>query len=362
MADSGLNGERGWTRLRDAEPLTPAQEWHNSCVHSDTALHGLESLGTVPRLSPSARRRFWSRSLEYLYSVYLPSPFEAAFQSFMDSLVAECAGRRHGDPSIGFVYGPNGTGKSTLAQRWAADLYRTLIPVQGLQSHVRVLANANSDDHYCPIISIPTRAECRPMAFDVDVLTFVGLDTVSVTPAQRPAFVDRVLRQVGCTLLIVEDVHRMKSTPSVGAANADRLRTLSAGLARHGGTLLLVSNESPRWVLDRDRTLASRLMPFEVPALPGSTQDDQAAVQRFLRHAQEELSVWFPGAGDHVVGAAHAYYRASKGILRELIRAVWFTAVEAAKRGGREVDAGDLRNFQPSVATEDARFAAGDRT
>lgn len=322
-------------RNRAAGGTNPALRLHDRWVtHQPAELTPLETMTQRRRLSEKARRTYWSARLREAHSLYFPSPFEEPVRKLVKRVYGEAQARNDGDPSIAFVHGPNGSGKTTAVTRILRESYREAMPDACARKGIRpTMVDPLTMNQYCPVLPITMGNSERREGFDARILDHLGIRQAHLIREQALQ-VEQALVGCGVQILSVDETDKIKGTDIATTELAYRWRALASLLAREtGGMLVLTANEDPRWLRDIDQTLISRLLTVEVPYMTAESTKERRVLQDFLDKAEEQFAPWFP---DHQLGLrplAGAFFHISGGQMRTLTRSICHVAVEAARRG-----------------------------
>jgi hypothetical protein len=222
---------------------------------------------------------------------------------------------------------------------------------------VRVGEERGAADRFCPVIEITVPQGCVPSSLDAAVLDWANVP-VNPRPREASRQADRFLMLSECQTLFFDDAHVMKGTPVIGADNLNRLKNFSSRLGKQGGVVVLTSNEDLSWFSTRSLTLASRLVPVEIPYLQAETTEDRVLFQRFLNSAEDVLAPWFPQANGHLVAESAAIYRMTAGIMRDLRDLITRAARTAARAGSDSIEP---RHLSAQPTSQLARSVLGSR-
>ena len=312
----------------------------------DKTLEALEPARSLRKLSGAAQEKYWADRLDEARGVHFPTPVDTRVESLLHEVYSEAQATSDGDPSVAYVYGPNGTGKSTAVERALRKLYTQSLPEECRVAGIRpTLADETSENQYCPVMPIRMGDAERKEAVDARILDFLGI-VPAVRVRDQALQVEHALTQCGVQILSVDETDKIKSTVVATQEIALRWRSLSSVLARHGGMVVLIANTPARQLLQLDQTLASRLLSLEIPFFPAETKKEQTTFRAFLTDAETQFRPWFPSIDLNLKQIAHHLHGETNGQIRALSRAVCHVAIKAA-RMRRPATEDMLDDFRP---------------
>lgn len=141
---------------------------------------------------------------------------DAMGQAFTDiHLLSELNRFRPDDREVYMINGPAGLGKTTIARQVAVNFER-----KHRERHPDYLRNDE-----CPVVMVATPAKCSPTAFDKALLTFLHYSYPDVYTHERlKSRVVHALRDKRVQLVIIDDLHRLRSTGKLTLETADLLK------------------------------------------------------------------------------------------------------------------------------------------
>lgn len=326
---------------------------------SDTDLTPLESAASLRKLSVQAQDEYWRSRQKEAKRLHFPAPFDQAVESLLVDVHAEADAKSDGDPSVAFVYGPNGSGKTTAITRVLRRWYTASMPESCSVTKIRpALFNEHTDNQYCPVLPIQMASSERKEAFDSRVLNFLAIDQ-AVKVRDQALQVEHALTQCGVRILSIDETDKVKGTDKARREIAYRWRALASVLAREGGFMILAGNSHPQWLGDLDQTLVSRVLSVEVPYLNDKTPEERVEFIDFLHGAEEKFQPWFASHDLGLGAIAGALFHESGGQMRTLSSAILHVAVRSAqqRRSATHDMLADFRrpDFAPHAPTYTSR-------
>ncbi|MFF0944145.1 TniB family NTP-binding protein [Kocuria sp. CPCC 205300] len=258
-----------------------------------------------------------------------------------------------GSKSILAVTGPNTIGKTTLVRRWAEGIHRQDVgAVDASNGQPRWNPSAQIQAALVPVIWVSLQARSKIAELNTQILQFLNYPTTG----QIRAMTDRVVAAIPrhrVRLLVVDDVHLLKTSHRDGQDVLDHLKHLNTELGEHGGTLVLIGADLEYTDIVEDPQIAGRLKlitmtPFEVQ----DGKEDQARVwQSFLAETEDELLPYLPAGQSGMLSktAAGLILRRTQGSMRDITALLNEATLQAATDDTWKITAKHLNRVKLSA-------------
>lgn len=226
-----------------------------------------------------------------------------------------------GAKRIAVVSGPNAVGKSTMINDWARQHYRHCLGRGAMLQPGPAVWNPlpGVEADLAPIVRINMQANARIKEFDSQALQFLGLPGEGVA-RQMTNRLTRAMRRHGVEVLIVDDVHLLRTRLQGGRDVLDHLKHINTELGEHHATLVLVGADLIDGHIVTDPQIAGRLELFELHSVSIDTPEQQAAWQSLLQGVERPLLRHLPSAqpGFLCAQAAGLIWRPTQGYLGDV--------------------------------------------
>ena len=239
-------------------------------------------------------------------------------------LVVSNRGKQLGRRGL-IVSGPSGTGKSTsitqLGKRHQVETERRNPGVTG-----RI-----------PVVYIIVPPAATPKMVAIEIASFLGLPVASHDSQQViTQSVAEVLRKAGCSLVLVDEVHRLDLRTRAGAAASDQLKyffdSISATFVYAGLDLA----ENGMFSGTRGRQIAGRFVSVTTSAFGYSTPEEQTDWARLVATIEESLRLHHHKPGTLLRRAGHLHQRTG-GMIGSLDQLIHEAASDAISDGTEKI-------------------------
>jgi hypothetical protein len=223
------------------------------------------------------------------------------------------------------VSGPSGTGKSTS------------ITQLGKMHQVETERRAPGGTGRIPVVYIIVPPSATPKMLAIEVATFLGLP-VSSRESQHAITqsVAGVLRKVGCSLILVDEVHRLDLRTRSGAAASDQLKyffdCISATFVYAGLDLA----ENGMFTGMRGRQIAGRFISLTTSAFAYATAGQRTDWARLVATMEQSLRLHRHKPGTLLDLAPYLHQR-SGGMIGSLDQLVHEAANDAISDGTEKI-------------------------
>ena len=194
-------------------PLATKEGWAAFVSRSRPEPPGLLSEGDLERLDPDERELYDCARMDYHSEVQLvATPDIQKITTTGGKLIINNRGKQLGRRGL-IVSGPSGTGKSTS------------ITQLGKIHQVDIERRAPRGTGRIPVVYIIVPPAATPKMLAIEIAAFLGLPFSSHEPQHFiTQSVASVLRKVGCSLILVDEIHRLDLRTRPGAAASDQLK------------------------------------------------------------------------------------------------------------------------------------------
>lgn len=289
-------------------------------------------------MSPTERERYAQDVYSYLRTNPSGSPVhDSVLESLMElwTLVrAEPLGAR----TVLGLSAPYSCGKSTVAKRFAAEIYQQIIGSSLDESQpVRVISDGVARDieaDWIPVVYLNLQSDTASKDLYAQVLAFLG-HPVAGSRGILAARTTSAMRDHGVRLVVVDDAHMLRTRLQQGRATLDALKHLATEVGEIGGVLMLVGAFDSDSDLLHDAQLRGRLELLTFSPYKADTPAQRAVWQRLLRSREEQVRHFLTemDEGELSRGLAGTVYAQTQGYVGD-VSALLSTAVRAALKRG----------------------------
>lgn len=330
-------------------------------------------------MTASQRREVARQVRAYLAGQYFDSDRDRRIRARLASLRETNAASLTGTKDVAIVTGDNVLGKSTMLYQVAFEAHRQLVtPHEDPDTRPTITARTTTDAgivealdvHHVPVLFLSLAAGTTVAKFNAQIVQALeyreGVE-------KRARYLD-LLERHGVRLLIVDDLHLLKTSVKQGREALDHLKAVVTAAGELGATVIFAgANLHTHPVMD-DPQVTGRA--YEIPVEPytATTTDDRRAFQQFLRDCSKQLQPYLPLSDpDHIyntlpqplLARSAGYHRELLTLLREATTAAiedgsWAVTdqhvvnVELSTRARRRVAANAASGSGMTVASERA--------
>lgn len=275
-----------------------ARLWHRECLTPPVLEPAALLPGAIPTMSREDRASYADSVRRWLRSKSIVTP---DLHHLADLLTDTEEANRQSPPGakkILVVSGPNGAGKSTAIRKWANNRYRGWIREHTDRDLEGVPFWRPAEFTECdilPVCWVNLHSAARIKDLNSQILSFLGLPPDGVTRAQTGR-VSRSFDRHKIRLLVIDDVHLLKTSEKIGREVLDHLKHLNTELGELGGTVLLVGANLDGSELLTDPQIAARLDLHHLDPYPVSTATERRRWQLLLKSMEIELAPYLPNS------------------------------------------------------------------
>jgi hypothetical protein len=259
-------------------PLATREGWAAFVSRSRPEPPRLLAAADLERLDPAEREIYDDARMDYHSELQLvATPDIRKITATGAKLIVNNRGKQLGRRGL-IVSGPSGTGKSTSITQ--------LGRIHQVDAERRQPGSAGR----IPVVYIIVPPAATPKMLAIEIAAFLGLP-VSSHDSQHAITqaVGGVLRKVGCSLILVDEVHRLDLRTRSGAAASDQLKyffdSISATFVYAGLDLA----ENGMFAGMRGRQIAGRFISVTTSAFGYATSGEQADWARLVTTIEESL-------------------------------------------------------------------------
>lgn len=247
------------------------------------------------RLSGPARQDHLHRLRGWMGSLWFETPAMAAAMAGTSRVVDDNSYTAPGAKKIDAISGPYAVGKSTMINRWARAQYRTWTGQGSLDAQALPVwtPSAGVEADLVPVVRVNLQANARIKEFDAQVLQFLGLPAVGVARSMTSRLTRAVARH-GVRVVIVDDVHLLKTNWKGGRDVLDHLKHVNTEIGEHQASLVLVGAELTMGQIVTDPQIAARLELFELDNLRADISEQQHAWRQLLDQVEKAIAPHLP--------------------------------------------------------------------
>jgi Bacterial TniB protein len=324
-----------------SSPLTAKEGW-NAFVSGSSLPEPprLLAAADLERLEPDERELYECARQDYHSELTLvATPDILKITRAGQRLVTSNRGKQLGRKGL-MVSGPSGTGKSTS------------ITQLGKIHQVDVERRAPRGAGRIPVVYIIVPPDATPKNVAIEIAAFLGLPYSS---HENPHFITHsvasVLRKVGCSMILVDEVHRLDLRTRKGAAASDELKYLFDSVSATFVYAGLDLAENGMFTGTRGRQLASRFITLDTTAFGYATDKEKADWRMLVATLEGALRLHRHKPGTLVDDAAYLHERTS-GMIGSLDQLIHEAANDAIADGTEKITRAHLTEITLDTAAE----------
>jgi hypothetical protein len=279
----------------------------------------------LERLDPDERELYDYARMDYHSELNLiNTPDIRKVITAGEKLVIGNRGKQLGRRGL-IVSGPSGTGKSTSVM-WLGKIHQVDVERRAPRGGGRI-----------PVVYIIVPPEATPKMLAMEIAAFLGLPFSSREPRHFiTQSVAGVLRKVGCSLILVDEVHRLDLRTRPGAAASDQLKyffdSVSATFVYAGLDLA----ENGMFGGMRGRQIAGRFISLATSAFGYATEAEKEDWGNLVAPIEASLRLHRHKPGTLLRQAAYLHQRTG-GMIGSLDQLIHEAANEAISDGTEKI-------------------------
>lgn len=258
--------------------------------------------------------------LRWVGSLYLDVGAATTVAADMDAVIDTNSYSPPGAKTLIGLTAPNTAGKSTLVHRWAYSRYRGWLTETELACDdlPEWAPNRDMRADRIPVVWINLQSGAGRKEFNAQFLDFCGYQGEGVLRATSERVATAIARH-DVRLVIVDDVHLLRTQHKDGQTVLDHLKFINTILGEHHATLAMVGANLRGGDLLADPQIAGRLRLTDFPTFPIDTSADKLAWQGLLKTAETQLAPYLPHAEPGFLASrAGLVWRRTQGYLGDL--------------------------------------------
>lgn len=268
----------------------------------------MHSPRTQIRDMPTPARRRYLREVQASFErLVLPRAETAPVQAGMNRVLRKNSHQGPGAKRMIMLDAPFATGKSTLIKEWAQCLHRRWVGDQLACDRPTWQPEPGMTADLVPVVYATLRSASKVKEVNAQILAFLRYPSEGLTRVTTTKVVSALFTH-GVRLLIIDDVHMLRTTSIIGRETLDYLKFLNSELGEAGGTMVLVGADLKNGALHADPQIEGRLLRFALAPYEIITPGGQHAWQRFLKDAEGILLPYLAGARAGLWAREHAAY------------------------------------------------------
>jgi hypothetical protein len=306
-------------------PLTTKEGWAAFASRPLPEPPRLLPAADLERLEPAEREIYDEARMDYHSELLLvATPDIRRITTTGAKLIVNNRGKQLGRRGL-IVSGPSGTGKSTS------------ITQLGKMHQIETERRAPGATGRIPVVYIIVPPAATPKMLAIEIAAFLGLP-VSSHDSQHAITqaVAGVLRKVGCTLILADEVHRLDLRTRSGAAASDQLKyffdCISATFIYAGLDLA----ENGMFAGMRGRQVAGRFISLTTSAFAYATADQRADWDMLVATMEESLRLHRHEPGTLIEVAPYLHQRTG-GMIGSLDQLIYEAANDAISDGTEKI-------------------------
>lgn len=309
--------------------------WHDQARSGSVELPAPVPMARFDALTPGEQDAYWNELATTLPALVVSSVLTDRAQQRLSMQVARNDHRPCGAKSIVGVNAPFAVGKSTFVKAWAQGAYRDLIGSAIAETRPSWQPEPETTADWVPQVYITLRAASKIKDINAAILAFLGYPSEGLIRVTTTRVV-KVLAVHGVRLLIVDDVHMLKTAHADGRAVLDYLKFLNTELGELGGTMVLVGAHLEGGPLYQDPQIAGRLDKITLATYEISTPSGRRDWQQFLHGLEELVLPYFDTVRAGILSREHAglIWRRTQGYVGDTVTLVVAAFLDAFDDGG----------------------------
>ncbi|QDO87081.1 hypothetical protein FNH13_01050 [Ornithinimicrobium ciconiae] len=298
-----------------------ARMWHRQALGTGPELPQPAPTAVFDSLPTTEQDDYWAELSHTLPALVVPSVLAQRAEQRLSRLLAINDRRPPGAKSVIGIDAPFAVGKSTFVKSWAHRAYRDRVSPGTSYVLPTWTPEPEVTADWVPQVYITLRAASRIKDINASILAFLGYPSEGLVRVTTTRVV-KVLATHGVRLLIVDDVHMLKTTHAEGRDVLDYLKFLNTELGELGGTMILVGAHLEGGPLYQDPQITGRLDKITLAAYEITTLGGRRDWQRFLARLEEVLLPYFDTVPVGVFSQELAGYvwRRTQGYVGDTVR------------------------------------------
>lgn len=313
-------------------------------------------------MSDPERAAHVDRLTEWLHSLFMPTRDVNTIYDKITKVVRTNKLTPPGAKTLPALSGPNYAGKSTMMMRWAREKYLTWIDGAELDTYGRPVFHPDPgcEVDLCPVVWIDLDAAAQIKDVDAAILHVFNLPADGVKRDVSAAAMGAVRRH-RTQVVIVDDVHLLKTNWKSGRDVLDHIKHLNTRLGQIGVSLVLIGAELEERDLAQDPQIAARLHlnRFEPYEVDKNVASDRVRWQVIVRDFERVLAPHLPRSKPtylHTKLAGELQER-TQGYLGDLKALLCEATISATIDGSHRILARHLNDVDLSRRAEEERYA-----
>jgi hypothetical protein len=284
-----------------------ARIWHEQATAAPPAMHPPLPAAQLRALSAKERGRYLLQVEKSCERLVLPRAHTEPVQAGMDRILRKNTRQAPGAKRMIMLDAPFATGKSTMIKSWAQGLHRCWLGDQLTCERPTWRPEPGVTADLVPVVYATLRSASKVKEVNAQILAFLRYPTEGLTRVTTTKVVTALFTH-GVRLLIIDDVHMLRTTSIVGRETLDYLKFLNSELGEAGGSMVLVGADLQNGALHADPQIEGRLQRFALAPYEITTVAGKAAWQAFLADAERILLPYLPAGSPGLFARQHAPY------------------------------------------------------
>lgn len=237
----------------------------------------------------------------------------------LEETLAENLATPPGAKTLLAVTGPNTVGKTTFVRAWALGRYREYVDPPSLASSrlPSWCPEPGIEADLVPILWVTLESATAKTSLDVELLAAAGHHVGRAPSVHRT--IELVVRH-GVRLVIIDDVHFLRTERVWGRQALDHLKKLNTELGEYHISMVLVGANLETTEIFADPQITGRLRTVRLNVFGVDTPMERVAWQQLLKEFERQLCQWLPGTTQGAIyrSAAGLVARRTQGYLRDI--------------------------------------------
>lgn len=215
-------------------------------------------------------------------------------ESGLDRVLRRSLRQPPGARVMAMLDAPFSAGKSTLVMRWAQRHHRRLLGDAVDQARPSWSPEPGVQADWVPVVYATLRSASKVKELNTQILEFLRYPTSRLTRGTTTTKVIQAFATHQVRLLVIDDVHFLKTNSGDGRETLDYLKFLNTEVGLQGGAMVLVGADLQDGPIHTDPQLAGRLSRLTLSPCMTDSLEAKAAWQELLVAIESVLLPYLP--------------------------------------------------------------------
>lgn len=271
-----------------------AHSWHRSALAQPTPLPEPLTRDALDCLDEATLADYVDQLDEAFGSLLVEVPQILRVESALDRTLKRSLRQPPGARVMAMLDAPFSAGKSTLAMRWACRHHRQWLGEAVTAQRPTWSPEPGTTADWVPVVYATLRSASKVKELNIQILEFLRYPTKGLTRGTTTTKVIRAFETHQVRLLVLDDVHFLKTSSGEGRETLDYLKFLNTEIGLHGGAMVLVGAELANGAIHSDPQLAGRLNRLTLTPFETDTIEARAEWQALLSTIESVVLPYLP--------------------------------------------------------------------